>query len=91
MLRQNIGMKSLHKQHLDLIRKWQAGEKTPELAKKFEEISEMLSDLPVSIVDEDIRETVHEINNFIHTESWLKLLSKDWWLSKDIEKLTHGA
>jgi hypothetical protein len=33
----------------------------------------MLSDSPVSIVDEDIRETVHEINNFIHTETWLKL------------------
>jgi hypothetical protein len=70
------GMKSLLQQHIEIIRKWQGGEKTPELAKKFEDLSIMLSDSQVSTFDDDIYETVHEINNFINTERLLKSLAK---------------
>ena len=69
-------MKSLPEQYLEIIRKWQAGENTPELAKKFEQISAMLRDAPIPVFDDDVRETVHEINNFLNTESLLRSLSK---------------
>jgi hypothetical protein len=69
-------MKTFSEEYEDIIRRWQAGEKTPELAKRFEEISAMFRDSPIPVVDEDLRETVHEINNFIHTENLLKSISK---------------
>ena len=69
-------MKTLRDQYIDVIRKWQAGEKTPELAKEFEDISAMLVDSPACMFEDDVYETVHEINNFINTERLLKSVSK---------------
>ena len=69
------GMKSLPQRDVKLIRKWQAGEKTAEVAKKFEETSAMLSDSSRFSLDEDVAEIVHEINNFIHVERLATFLS----------------
>jgi hypothetical protein len=75
-MNRSYGMKSLREQYLEIIRKWQAGENTSELAKKFEQISAMLRDAPIAIFDDDVRETVHDINNFLNTETLLRSLSK---------------
>jgi hypothetical protein len=69
-------MKTLGEQHIEIIRKWQAGEKSPELVKNFEEISAMLADSPVCTVDDDIYEAVHEINNFLQTEMLRRYVAK---------------
>ena len=69
-------MKSLGEQRLEIIRKWQAGEKSPELAKKFEELSAILIDSPACSFDDDIYEAVHDIINFIQTEMLLKRVEK---------------
>ena len=53
-----------------IIRKWQAGEKTPELAKQFQDLSAKLVDFEVCKLDDADYETVHDINNFIQTQ-WL--------------------
>ena len=68
-------MKTLHEQYLDIIRQWQAGAKTPELAKRFEDISAKLVDSQATTFDDDVYETVHEINNFINTQ---RLLNSVW-------------
>lgn len=68
-------MKSLSQRDIKLIRTWQAGEKTAEIAKKFEKTSAMLSDPSMFSLDDDVAETVHEINNFIHVERLASFLS----------------
>jgi hypothetical protein len=63
-------------QYIDIIRKWQAGEQTPELAKEFEKSHRaMLAEAPHSTFDRDIYETVHDINNFLQTERLLKSIT----------------
>ena len=70
------GMKTLREQHIEIIRKWQAGEKSSELVKNFEEISAILADSPACTVDDDIYEAVHDINNFLQTEMLLRYVAK---------------
>ena len=54
----------------NLLGKWQAGEKTPELAKQFQDLSAKLVDLRACKLEDVDYETIHDINNFIQTE-WL--------------------
>jgi len=59
----------------NLLRKWQAGEKTPELAKQFQDLSAKLVDLRACKLEDVDYETIHDINNFLQTE-WLFAESK---------------
>ena len=65
-------MASLREQYLKIIRRWQLGEKTPELAKEFQDLHARLLHTPDCVFDDDVNETVHEINNYIHIQALLK-------------------
>ena len=69
-------MASLREQYLKIIRRWQLGEKTPELAKEFQDLHAKLVDTPNGVFDDDVYQTVHEINNYIHIEALLKSASR---------------
>ena len=58
-----------------IIRKWQAGEKTPELAQQFQDLSANFVDLAACKFDDADYETVHDINNYIQTQ-WLVAASQ---------------
>jgi len=54
-------MDNLERQ-LDLVRRWQKGENTVELAQEFEKLSlEMISTHPFVSYEQDVYDTMHEI------------------------------
>ena len=66
----------LREQYLKIVRRWELGEKTPELAKEFQDLHAKLVDTPNGVFDDDVYQTVHEINNYIHIQALLKSASR---------------